>query len=142
MPKKPIKTTMKLQIEAGKATPAPPIGPALSQHGVNIQDFCSRFNDLTSDKQGDVIPCILTVYDDRTFSIELKTPPVASLIKKKMKLKKGSGEPNKKKIGVITNDLVKEIAEEKMVDLNTRNIESAMNIVKGTAKSMGLQTED
>ncbi len=139
MAKKAIKTTMKLQIDAGKATPAPPIGPALSQHGVNIQDFCTRFNDMTKDRMGDVIPCILTIYDDRTFSIELKTPPVASLIKKAIGLKKGSATPNTEVVGKISKSKVREIAEEKLVDLNTKNVESAMKIVEGTAKSLGVE---
>lgn len=139
---KPIKVTMKLQIEAGKATPAPPIGPALSQHGVNIQDFCTRFNDITKDRMGDMVPCILTVFDDRTFAIELKTSPVAHLIKKALKLKKGSSTPNVKKVGKLSKDQVKEIAEQKMEDLNTKNLESAMNIVAGTARSLGVEVED
>lgn len=130
---------MKMEIEAGKATPAPPIGPALSQHGVNIQEFCTKFNDMTKDKMGDVVPCILTVYDDRSISIELKTSPVAALIKKAIKLKKGSATPNKDKVGSISKAQVKEIAEMKMVDLNTRNLESAIKIVEGTAKSLGVE---
>lgn len=128
-----------MEIEAGKATPAPPIGPALSQHGVNIQEFCTKFNDMTKDKMGDVVPCILTVYDDRSISIELKTSPVAALIKKAIKLKKGSATPNKDKVGSISKAQVKEIAEMKMVDLNTRNLESAIKIVEGTAKSLGVE---
>jgi large subunit ribosomal protein L11 len=136
---KPIKIKMKMEIEAGKATPAPPIGPALSQHGVNIQEFCTKFNDMTKDKMGDVVPCILTVYDDRSISIELKTSPVAALIKKAIKLKKGSATPNKDKVGSISKAQVKEIAEMKMVDLNTRNLESAIKIVEGTAKSLGVE---
>lgn len=142
MAKKPIKTTMKLTIPAGQATPAPPIGPALSQHGVNIQDFCSRFNDLTQEKVGDIIPCILTIYNDRSFDMELKTPPVSSLIKKAIKLKKGSGEPNKNKVGEISQDQIKEIAEMKMADLNTNKLESAMKIVEGTAKSLGVKVSN
>ena len=139
---KPIKTTMKMQILAGKATPAPPIGPSLSQHGVNIQDFCTRFNDMTKDKMGDVIPCILTIYDDRTFSIELKTSPVASLILKKLNLKKGSATPNTEKVGKISKKDLKIIAEQKMPDLNTKNLDSAVNIVAGTAKSLGIEVID
>lgn len=139
MANKLVKVTMKLQIDAGKATPAPPIGPALSQHGVNIQDFCTRFNDMTKDKMGDVIPCILTVYDDRTFSIELKTSPVADMIKKAIGLKKGSATPNTQVVGKISKSKVREIAEQKMVDLNTKDIEAAMRIVEGTAKSLGVE---
>lgn len=138
---KPVKVEMKLQIEAGKATPAPPIGPALSQHGVNIQEFCTRFNDMTRDKMGDVVPCILTVFDDRTFKIELKTSPVAFLIKKAIGLKKGSDTPNIKKVGTITKAQVEEIAKMKMEDLNTKNLDSAMKIVEGTAKSLGVEVK-
>jgi large subunit ribosomal protein L11 len=136
---KPIKTTMKLQIEAGKATPAPPIGPALSQHGVNIQDFCTRFNAMTKDKMGDIIPCILTIYDDRTFDIELKTPPVSFLIRKAAGIEKGSATPNTEKVGKINKQQVEEIAKTKMVDLNTKNLESAKKIVEGTAHNMGVE---
>lgn len=139
---KKVMTTMKLQIEAGKATPAPPIGPALGQHGVNIQDFCTQFNNATSDKHGDIIPVVLTIYEDRSFSFELKTSPVASMIKKELGIKTGSAEPNKQKIGKISKEQLKKIAEAKMIDLNARNIESAMKIVAGTAKSMGLEVEE
>ncbi len=136
---KPIKVKMKLEIEAGKATPAPPIGPAVSPHGVNIQDFCTRFNDMTKDRMGDIVPCILTIFDDRTFSIELKTSPVAAMIKKAINLKKGSATPNTNKVGKITKAQVKEIAEYKLQDLNTRKLDSAIKIVEGTAKSLGIE---
>ncbi|KXK26673.1 MAG: 50S ribosomal protein L11 [candidate division WS6 bacterium OLB20] len=135
---KPVKTVMKLEIEAGKATPAPPIGPALGQHGVNIGEFVTKYNDMTREMMGDVIPCILTVFEDRSFSIELKSPPVASLIKKAAGVKSGSGTPNTKKAGKISAKQVREIAERKLADLNTKNIESAMRIVEGTARSLGI----
>lgn len=136
---KPIKTVMKLEIEAGKATPAPPIGPALGQHGVNIGEFVTKYNDMTREMMGDVIPCILTIYEDRSISIELKSPPVASLIKKAAGIKKGSGTPNTQKSGKISAKQVREIAERKLEDLNTKNIESAIRIVEGTAKSLGVE---
>ena len=139
---KQVKTVMKLEIEAGKATPAPPIGPALGQHGVNIQDFVTQYNEKTRDKMGDIIPCILTVFEDRSFKIELKTPPVASLLAKAAGIKKGSGTPNLSKVGTVKRAQVKEIAEKKLADLNTNKIDSAMRIVEGTAKSMGLDIID
>lgn len=140
--KKPIKTVMKLQIEAGKATPAPPIGPALGQHGVNIQDFVTKYNDLTKDKMGNVIPCMLTIYEDRSFDIVLKTPPVASLIIKAVGIKKGSSNPNTQKVGKITRAQLEEIAKIKMDDLNTTNLDAAVNIVAGTAKSLGVTVDN
>lgn len=136
---KEIKTIMKLQIEAGRATPAPPIGPALGQHGVPIQDFCTRFNDMTKDKMGYQVRCELVVYKDRTFDIKLKGIPVANLIQKAAKLSKGSATPNTKKVGKISRADIRKIAEEKLKDLNTPNIESAEKTVEGTAKSMGLE---
>ena len=139
---KKIKAVLKLQIEAGKATPAPPIGPTLGQHGVNIQEFVNQYNEKTKDKMGDVIPCILTIYEDRTFTIELKTPPVASLILKASGVKKGSPTPNTTKIGKISRDKLKEIAEKKLQDLNTNNLTSAIRTVEGTAKSMGFEITD
>lgn len=138
---KKVKTILKLQIEAGKANPAPPIGPTLGQHGVNIQEFCTQFNTASKDKMGDMLPVILTVYEDRSFSFVLKTPPVANLIKKEINLAKGSAEPNKNKVGKLTKAQARKIAEMKMVDLNARNIDSAIKIVEGTAKSMGLEVE-
>ena len=133
---------MKLQILAGQATPAPPIGPALGQHGVNIQEFVTKYNDMTQEMRGDVIPCILTVYEDRSFDIELKTPPVASLIQKAAKIKKGAATPNTQVVGRINRAQAKEIAEKKMADLNATKIESAMRIVEGNAKSMGVEVVD
>jgi len=139
---KKIKVVLKLTIEAGKATPAPPIGPTLGQHGVNIQEFVTQYNDKTRDKMGDVIPCILTVYEDRTFAIELKTPPVTHLLLKAAGLKKGSGKPNTQKIGFVTKAQIKDIAEKKMNDLNATSMESAMKIVEGSAKSLGMEVKN
>ncbi|HOY46060.1 MAG TPA: 50S ribosomal protein L11 [Candidatus Dojkabacteria bacterium] len=139
---KQIKAILKLAIEAGKATPAPPIGPALGQHGVNIQEFVTQYNDKTRDKMGDVIPCILTVFDDRSFTIELKTPPVTSLLLKATGIKKGSAKPNLVKIGKVKRAQIKEIAEKKMADINAISLESAMKIVEGSAKSLGLEIID
>jgi len=138
---KPIKTIIKLQIPAGQANPAPPIGPALGQHGLNIQDFCSKFNEATKDKAGDIIPVEITVYEDRTFDFKLKTPPAAELLKKAASLEKGSGEPQKKKVGKVTKEQVRQIAEKKMVDLNAYSIEQAEKIVEGTARSMGIEVK-
>lgn len=142
MAKKPVKTQMKLIIDAGKATPAPPIGPALGQHGVNIGDFVNQFNDKTREKMGNKIPVILTIYEDRSFDMEFKEPPVADLIQKKLNLKKGSATPNKDKVGKLTKEQAKEIAETKLPDLNTNKIDSAIKIVQGTARSMGLEIEE
>ena len=129
---------IKLHIEAGKANPSPPVGPALGQHSVNIVEFCKAFNARTQDKLGLIIPVVITVYADRSFTFILKTPPAAVLIKKAAKLPKGSGEPNKEKVGSISLAQVKEIAELKMPDLNAHAIESAMEMIKGTARSMGI----
>lgn len=138
---KKIKTTIKLQIPAGKANPAPPIGPALGQHGLNIQDFCQKFNAVTKDKGDEIIPVEITVYEDRTFDFKLKTPLTSDLLRKAAKVEKGSGEPNKKKVGVVTKAQIKEIAEKKIADLNVDSIEAAMKIVEGTAKSMGIEVK-
>jgi large subunit ribosomal protein L11 len=138
---KKIKTVVKLQIQAGKANPAPPVGPALGQHGLNIQDFCSRFNEATKDKMGDVIPAEITVYEDRTFSFVLKTPPASDLLKKAAKAEKGAANPLKEKVGKITKEQVRQIAEAKMEDLNANDIEAAMKIIEGTARSMGIKIE-
>jgi len=138
---KPIKTIIKLQIKAGQANPAPPIGPALGQHGLNIQDFCLKFNEATKDMTGDIIPAEITVYQDRTFDFKLKTPPASDLLKKAAGLEKGSGEPNKKKTGKITKQQIKEIAEKKMPDLNAYNPEQAEKIIEGTARSMGIDVK-
>ncbi len=139
---KAIKTKIKLQIPAMKATPAPPVGPALGQHGLNIQDFCTKFNAATKMMAGDVVPVEITVFVDKTYTFILKTPPAASLLKKAAGIEKGSGEPNKKKVGKVTNAQVKEIAEKKMKDLNANDIEAAMKIIKGTARNMGITIAD
>ena len=133
---------IKLQIPAGKATPAPPVGPALGQHGVNIMAFTKEFNAKTADQAGMLIPVVITVYQDRSFSFITKTPPAAVLIKKAINLKSGSGEPNKNKVGKITNAQVQEIAELKMKDLNAASVESAMKMIAGTARSMGVEVVD
>ena len=132
---------VKLQCPAGQANPSPPVGPALGQHGVNIMEFCKAFNARTQDKAGLIIPAIVTVYADRTFTFELKTPPAAVLLRKAAKIEKGSGEPNRTKVGTVTREQVREIAEIKMPDLNANDIEAAMRIVAGTARSMGLELE-
>lgn len=130
---------IKLQIPAGKATPAPPVGPALGQHGVNIMEFVKQFNEKTANQVGLVIPAVITVYADRSFSFVLKTPPAAVLIKKACKIEKGSGVPNKTKVAQITEAQVKEIAELKMPDLNAASLEAAMSMIAGTARSMGVE---
>jgi len=132
---------VKLQCPAGQANPSPPVGPALGQHGVNIMEFCKTFNARTQDKAGLIIPAIVTVYADRSFTFELKTPPAAVLLRKAAKIEKGSGEPNRTKVGTVTSSQVREIAEIKMPDLNANDLESAMRIVAGTARSMGLDVE-
>ena len=133
---------VKLQLPAGKATPAPPVGPALGQHGVNIMEFCKQFNAKTSDQAGLIIPAVITVYADRSFTIELKTPPAAVLLKKAVGIESGSGVPNKTKVGKIARSKVKEIAELKMKDLNANDVEAAMRMIEGTARSMGLDVVD
>ena len=135
---KKVLTVIKLQIPAGKATPAPPVGPALGQHGVDSQQFCSQFNDTTKDKGNDIIPVEITVYEDRSFNFITKMPPAAELIKKAAGIPKGSGVPQKDKVANLTQDQVKKIAEEKMPDLNANDIEAAKNIIAGTARSMGV----
>jgi large subunit ribosomal protein L11 len=130
---------IKLQIEAGKANPAPPVGPALGQHGVNIIGFCKEFNERTQSQAGYIIPVVITVYADRSFSFITKTPPAAVLLKKACKLEKGSGVPNKTKVATISSDEVRKIAETKMTDLNAASVESAMSMIKGTARSMGIE---
>jgi len=136
---KTLKAKIKLQIPAGQANPAPPVGSALGQHGVAIQDFCNQFNEKTKDQRGDIIPVEINVYEDRSFDFITKTPPTAELIKKELKLKKGSGTPNKEKVGTITQDQLRKVAEIKMPDLNANDIEAAKKIVAGSAKSMGLK---
>ncbi len=132
---------IKLQIPAGKATPAPPVGPALGQHGVNIMGFCKEFNAKTADQAGLIIPVIISVYQDRSFTFITKTPPASVLIKKAVGLAKASGEPNKNKVAKISKDKIREIAELKMPDLNANDVEAAMNMVAGTARSMGIEVE-
>lgn len=138
MAKKIVKE-IKLQIPGGQANPAPPVGPALGQHGVNIMEFCKAFNAKTSDRQGLIIPVIITVYSDRSFTFVLKTPPAAVLLLKSMGAPKGSGEPNRNKIGKVTKDQVRQIAQAKMEDLNANDVEAAMRMVEGTARSMGIE---
>jgi len=138
---KVVKTQIKLNLAAGEATPAPPVGPALGQHGVPIMEFIKEYNARTADQKGNIIPVIISVYEDRSFTFITKLPPVANMIKKALKLDKGSGEPNTKKVGNLTDAQVTEIAQKKMEDLNADDIEAAKAIVKGTARSMGITTE-
>ena len=135
---KKVTGMIKLQLQAGKATPAPPVGPALGQHGVNIMGFCKEFNAKTANQAGYIIPVVITVYKDKSFSFITKVPPVAVLIKKAIKIEKGSGKPNKDKVATITTEQVKAIAEQKMEDLNAASLETAMSMVMGTARSMGV----
>ena len=136
-----IKTIIKLQVVGGKANPAPPIGPVLGQHGVAIQEFCVRFNDATKDKMGEVVPVEITVYEDRSFDFIMKTAPAAELLKKAANAQKGAANPLKEKVGKVTKEQLRQIAETKMVDLNANDVEGAMNIVAGTARSMGIKIE-
>jgi len=138
---KKITGMIKLQITAGQATPAPPVGPALGQKGVNIMEFCKAFNARTQDKGGLLIPVVITVYQDKSFTFITKTPPASALLLRASKLEKGSGEPNRIKVGKVTRDQVKEIAELKMADLNANDIDAAVNMVAGTARSMGISVE-
>lgn len=138
---KKIKTIVKLQIQAGKANPAPPVGPALGQHGINIGDFCAKFNDATKDKMGDIIPAEITIYEDRSFDFVLKTPPASDLLRKAAGVEKGAGNPLKDKVGKITVAKLREIAEKKMSDLNANDVEAAEKIIAGTARSMGVKIE-
>lgn len=139
---KKLKTIIKLQIPGGAANPAPPVGPALGQHGLNIAEFCSKFNDATKEMRGDVIPVEISVYEDRTYTFKLKTPPVPELLKKAAGIQKGSGKPHAEKVGSVTREQVRQIAERKMPDLNAKNIEGAMSMVEGTAKQMGLEVKN
>jgi large subunit ribosomal protein L11 len=139
---KKVMTLIKLQIPAGKATPTPPVGPALGQHGVNIMEFCKAFNAQTQDRAGLIIPAVITVYADRSFSFILKSPPAAVLLKKAAGLEKGSPESNREKVGSVTRDQVREIAELKKEDLNSNTIESAMRVIEGTARSAGITVQD
>ncbi len=135
---KKVTAQIKLQVQAGKANPSPPIGPALGQHGVNIMDFCKAFNARTANDEGMIIPVIITVYQDRSFTFITKTPPAAVLLKKAAKIAKGSGDPNSVKVAKVTRDQVEEIAKQKMVDLNAYDLSSACKIIEGTARSMGI----
>ncbi|NMB48113.1 50S ribosomal protein L11 [Candidatus Kuenenbacteria bacterium] len=140
MPKQ-IKAVVKLQIKGGQANPAPPVGPALGQHGVAIQDFCTKFNEATKVKMGEVVPVEITIFDDRSFTFVLKTPPAAELLKKAAKIEKGSGKPLTDKVGKVTRAQLREIAETKMPDLNAHDVEAAMKIIEGTARQMGITVE-
>lgn len=139
---KKVKTQVKLQIPAGAANPAPPIGPALGQHGVAIAEFCKQFNERTSAQRGDILPVVITIFEDRSFTFVLKTPPAAEMLKKAAKVQKGSGKPNLEKIGSITKAQLRQIAEAKMPDLNANDVEAAMNIIAGTARQMGLEVKE
>ena len=141
MAKKKVKAIIKLQIPAGEANPAPPVGPALGQHSVNIMEFCKAFNSKTESQKGTIIPVVITVYEDNSFTFITKTPPAAVLIKKALTIEKGSGEPNKNKVGVLKQDQLEEIAKTKMPDLNANDIEAAKKIIAGTAQSMGVEIE-
>ena len=136
---KKVKEIVKLQIEGGRATPAPPVGTALGPKGINLQQFVLQFNEATKDKVGQVTPVEITIYDDRTFEFKLKTPPAAYLLRVAAGLEKGSGVPNKNKVGTVTKDQLRKIAEQKMEDLNANDVDAAMNIISGTARSMGIE---
>ena len=138
---KKVVAIVKLQIPAGKATPAPPVGPALGQHGVNIMEFCKSYNERTARQVGTIVPVEITIFSDRTFTFVTKTPPAAVLLKKAAGIEKASGEPNKKKVGRVTRQQIREIAQVKLPDLNTRDLEAAMRMIIGTARSMGLDVE-
>jgi len=138
---KAILTTLKINLKAGEATPAPPLGPALGQHGVAIMDFVRQYNDKTADMKGEIVPAVITIYEDRSFTFETKKAPVADLIKKKIKIEKGSGATPKEMVGTLTDSQVEEIAKEKIEDFNTDDLEAAKKIVAGTARSMGVKIE-
>ena len=139
--RKKVAQVLKLQIPAGQATPAPPVGPALGQAGINIMDFCKQYNAETQQQTGTIVPVEITVYEDRSFSFITKTPPAAVLLRQKAGVDKGSGEPNREKVGTVTKDQIREIAETKMPDLNANTVEAAMKIVEGTARSMGITVQ-
>ena len=138
---KKVLTTIKLQAAGGQASPAPPVGPALGQHGINIMEFCKAFNAQTQDQMGTTIPVVITVYEDRSFTFITKTPPAAVLIKEALRLEKGSAEPNRVKVGRLSRAQVRSIAETKLVDLNARDVDQAMKVIEGTARSMGVEVE-
>ncbi len=138
---KKVKATLKLNIPAGQANPAPPIGPALGQHGIAIMDFCKAYNEKTAELKGQIIPAVITIYEDRSFNFVIKTPPAADLLKKAAGVEKGSGEVPKEMVGKVTRDQVREIAEKKMADLNAKDIEAAIKIIEGQAKSMGIEVK-
>ncbi len=139
--KKQLKALVKLQIQAAQANPAPPVGPALGQHGVNIQEFCKQFNEKTQAMRGDIVPVEISIFEDRSFTFILKTPPASALLKKAAGIEKGSGKPLTDKVGKVTKAQIREIAEKKMLDLNANDIDAAMRIVEGTARQMGLTIE-
>ena len=139
---KKVKTIIKIQINAGQATPAPPVGTALGPHGLNLGEFCSRFNDATKDKMGSIIPVEVTIYEDRTYDLKFKTPPASDLLRKAAGIEKGSGQPLKNKVGKVSKDQIRKIAEQKMVDLNANDVEAATKIIEGTARSMGIEVVD
>lgn len=141
MAAKKVKTIIKLNLPAGTATPAPPVGPALGQHGIPIMDFIKQYNDATSKLKGQIIPAVITVYQDRSFTFITKLPPVAAMIKRKLSLQKGSGKPNLDKVGKLTRSMIEEIAKEKLPDMNASELPAAMKVVAGTARSMGVETE-
>ena len=136
---KKIKAIVKLQIQAGKATPAPPVGPALAPHGLNMKDFCDRFNAQTKNQSGFIIPVKITIFEDKTYDLKFNQPPASELLKKAVGIEKGSGEPKKKKVGKITREQLRKVARQKLPDLNTDNIEAAMKIIEGTARNMGIE---
>jgi large subunit ribosomal protein L11 len=141
-PKKKVAALIKLQIQAGAATPAPPVGPALGQHGVNIMEFCKAYNAATESQRGDIVPVEISVYEDRSFTFVTKTPPAARLLLKAAGVPKGSGEPHRTKVATVTRDQVRQIAETKMVDLNALDVDQAIKIISGTARSMGITVQD
>jgi large subunit ribosomal protein L11 len=139
---KKVKAKLKLQLEAGKANPAPPVGTALGPHGINIAEFCKQFNERTKEMMGDVVPAEITIYEDRSFDFVLKTPPASALLKKAAGIEKGSGDPLKNKVGKVTKEDVRKIAERKMADLNANDLDAAEKIIAGTARSMGIEVTD
>ena len=138
---KPIKTILKLQLPAGAATPAPPVGTALGPHGINLGDFVNKYNQATQNMKGDIVPVEITIYEDRSFDFKLKTPPASDLLRKAAGIEKGSGAPNKNKVGKVTKEDIRKIAEKKMVDLNAESVEAAEKIIAGTARSMGIEAK-